>query len=226
MKKILLLLFISSALLLSSCGMQMIFAFRMDKEIEIDEIKKFERKNNIEEEDLYILSKEYMTSYLMGIEKTGISRDSLHFYGQPLQTIYFNSDDSLISFNANCLAKGSRISTKLDWNYNGIYDNFPPKSNKYVPNPYDTTQKIKTRYIDIEKDSIINYIKPAFNLKNTINGEYDFEVFVFCGLMTKGWSEDIIEIVQNNVALDSGKNEIKVHYIITDELYDYKIIRN
>lgn len=45
---------------------------------------------------------------------------------QPVQILYFKAD-SLVSFRANCHARGN-IFGDLDWNYDGDFDQFVPRS--------------------------------------------------------------------------------------------------
>ncbi len=96
---------------------------------------------------------------------------------QPLQ-IHYYTNDTLVSFHANCYAKGS-FGGSLKWNYDGKFDEFIPKTSA-----------------QIQANKGLNFILTEFTLpqpktKNTI-------IFFWSNLLPKQSIEAFKLIVENS----------------------------
>ncbi len=97
--------------------------------------------------------------------------------GQPVQILNF-TDFNLVSFHANCFARGSF--SGLDWNFNNDFNSFPPTS---------------AINIDVFKLTLNEYS----NIYNELNvAKKKYTVIVFWSWMFENVSKDAIKIAYNN----------------------------
>ncbi len=187
---------------------------RLNLDINQSEYLEFAEENNIDYNDVYFLEHGYIIDYLPSMNEIDTTKHSMHDFYQPMQSLFYDKNDSLISHNWNCAAWGSNYLNpmSLNWNRFHIYDQFPP-----VFTPY-------THVVNAVKDSIINYLTPLMNKTNYHDStDYDYTVFVFGGLCFDGNTEKLIEAVDKCIALDSSGVKIKKYFVITDELLEYQI---
>ena len=192
---------VSLSFMLFSC-----VGYRFTPEITKQEVIEFTNENGIDVNQIYILDSTYK-KYIFSTTDSNVARRIL----QPMQTIYFDSNDSVVAFNANCFANISYLTFNLQWNYEGIYDEFPPENNIFnldvngFINPetiFKFTNKLtKTKLIDVVgKDKL----------------------FIFCGLMLERQSSHLIEEVHKMLE-GVDENEYQTYYIITDNMFGYRI---
>lgn len=216
------------SIILSSCGFGILFQIRHDFDISKQDIIDFAEDNKISKDELFIISDRYPKFLSDLAQESNLIADTMKFYKQPLQVICYDNRDSTIGFIPNCLVRGTFTSASLKWNEDNDFDEFPIQTPRFIKTKTDSSYIIDSRPIAIPPDSIISYLKPVFdeqaesmNIKQNPKG---YKLFVFCGLMLENYSEDLIKEVQKS--LEIGKKEGKlfsVYYIITDELFDYRI---
>jgi putative VirB-like lipoprotein len=195
MKKI---IFLTSLLfILSGC-----FGLRYDTQITHQEIIEFANENRIDLNSVYILDSSYK-EYIFSTKDSIIGRKVL----QPLQTICFDSNDSVVAFNANCFAHLRYLTFNLQWNHEGIYDEFPPKNNIFNFDANNAT----------DPETIFKFTK-KLTATDLIDSGAKYKLFIFCGLMYERQSSYLIEEV-NNMLEGVDKSEYQTYYIITDNMY-------
>jgi len=213
-------IFVFLTLILSSCDIAMILSIRFNFDIKQSEIIEFSEINNIGYKDIYLLELSYFNSYIKNLDTLLYSKHIKNLLKQPIQVMYFNKKDSLIAFTANCLAPGVPFTSKLKWNNDGFFSTFPPKQNNLILSEEYNIQKI-----DISLDSIKKHITPIMYNCEVDTLKYDYTIVIFCGLMLKNQSKELIKIIENNIKLTSDTTNIKMFVVITDESYEYRLQR-
>lgn len=117
---------------------------------------------------------------------------------QPIQVLYFERN-TLKSFQANCYAKGSLLGT-LDWNYDGRFDSFFPKS---------------AINIEDKKLSLLD-VKEIFQIHSKAE---DFTVVFFWTHFLKRESLRAFEEVVKNIEASPTDKKPTVFLINTDEAF-------
>jgi hypothetical protein len=123
---------------------------------------------------------------------------------QPIQILYFDSTGRLISFHANCYAKGNL--SGLDWNYDGRFEQFVPKS----------AIKLDSVYFSL------NLIKDC--LKTEINGNFKnsklkYTVVIFWTLMFETLSKKAIDLAIKNISQFGKQEEVAIYLINNDKAF-------
>jgi hypothetical protein len=121
------------------------------------------------------------TSNFKDFYELSLSENLKKYLKQPIQILYFKND-SLISFHANCLAKGTL--RKLDWNINGRFDHFPPLTAL-------TSDSINITWTQIKNSFRID--------NNLVDSQYQVIVCFFWTTMLEAISKDAISLVVENI---------------------------
>ena len=116
--------------------------------------------------------------------------------GQPIQVLYFKGD-SLVSYHANCLARGGLLN--LNWNVNHRFEIFPP------------TSAISVTHTMLSLPDI----RKIYNL--TDNNEY--LIIVFWSTMLSKVSKKTIETVKTNLIRYGNLDKTSIVLINTDKYY-------
>lgn len=139
-----------------------------------------------------ISSKEQFRSKI----ESGIDNNNKNDFGQPIQILYFN-EDSLISFHANCHAKGSLRG--LDWNINNRFESFVPIS------------AVPIKHLDYTLNKT-TYIYPEIKNKDK---KYTI-IFFWTNMMTK-LSKEAFKIVMKNLSDNNiDKSQYSLYIVNTD----------
>ncbi len=117
---------------------------------------------------------------------------------QPIQMIYLLKD-SLISFQANCYAKGKIGS--LDWNYDGRFNQFPPSS------------AVHPDYIIFGKESLLGAY-PGVRMD-----EDKYTVLIFWTNMLSEISKDAIDITLANLRAFHKTDSAMIYLINIDKAF-------
>lgn len=119
---------------------------------------------------------------------------------QPIQILYFK-EDSLLSFRANCYAKGN-IFGQLDWNYNGAFDSFVPESAIHIAANTPNLRKLfETYHIPEEKRN-------------------DVTILFFWNNMLLKQSKSAFETIVKNINVHSNLSDgVSIILINTDKPY-------
>ncbi len=121
-------------------------------------------------------------------------------FSQPIQILYFDSAGKLISFQANCYAKGSL--SNLDWNTNDRFNEFPPVS--AVP-----ANNLKTN---------INRYKTILN-KIGYKKNKDYVIIIFWTRMFEKISREAILTVFDNIKKFNENDKAAVILVNTDYFF-------
>lgn len=118
---------------------------------------------------------------------------------QPIQILYFRND-SLVSFHANCYAKGSF--THLNWNYDNKFKYFIPKS------------AVNTDSIGIQ----LSKVNSCFNLtiKDTSNKIY---IYILWTRVLEKVSYSAIQVVINNIIETHSEDKAVIYLINNDQFF-------
>ncbi len=114
--------------------------------------------------------------------------------GQPLQIHYFRTD-SLISFHANCYAKGGI--GKLDWNVYNRFETFPPNT---VP------------FSELKQDKSF----PEF-LKTTTRKEY--QIVLFWTQLLEKQAANLVQLVVDHIKSNNAQAKVELILVNTDDYF-------
>lgn len=185
-------------LLLSSCGgLTGIYGIKKQKKLSPSEIIFHSKRYNVPISDSYYIDTTYLT-YLKSIDT---SKVRLNSHLQPLQALYYTQSKQLVSFHANCYAGGF---PNLKWNRNSAFEVFPPKSIA----PIDSL---------IPLFAFKEFIKMTNDEQNIVLSSNDYIIFVYWSSFMGRQTKRFISLIQKNLKLN--KNNVKVFYINTDNLY-------
>lgn len=184
----------------SSCSSIIKFTYGINKLKTVDdsEIEKYCLKYQIPLQNCFVLDPEYV-NYINSINKTVYTE--VNFFYQPLQLMYFDKSEKLISYFVNCNAGGW---PNLKWNRNHNFEQFPPFSN-YNPEI-------------IKLSDITNYIKPLnkdFNFFKNYKNNSDFVVIIFWNRFMGRQTKKFLKIINSNLNLNKNTN-ITVFYVNND----------
>jgi hypothetical protein len=167
-------------------------------------------KYGIDENELFILDTSYHSylSKIPVIDSNCIKINNNKYrctirknHLQPLQIMYFDKQDCLISYHLNCNVP---VFINLKWNNTGNFNSFIPKSTSFC-DPY-------VRFSDI-----IKYIKSMdgnqIEIRNFQNDDINIVVF-WCRFMGRQ-SRRVVELVKDNLKLNQNKR-VKVIFVNVD----------
>jgi len=188
-------------LLTASCSSAILGLYGMKnaKPVQEADVLKTAQSYNIPLDDIYELKKEQL-NYLFSLDSAKFA-SAIHDHYQPLQILYYDSNDSLISFHPNCYIGGF---PNLQWNKNGKFDVFPPISSA----PLDTILPLKKHLL---------FLQPYSTTKIFNRTDYDYVVVVYWSNHMGRQSKRLVEVVKNNLALAKSK-KIKVIYVNNDNV--------
>ncbi len=137
------------------------------------------------------------STFLFRMKKT-YAKDTaqLRYHLQPLQALYFDSDENLISFHVNCNAGGF---PNLQWNRNNVFNKFPPATQTKVDNLFELQEFKKLVHLNEEKNS------------------YDYSIVIFWNFFLEKQSRRLIDQVLDNVKLTNKK--INLIFVNNDNLF-------
>lgn len=171
----------------------------------ISTLKKFDKEkceqfvSTIDKKNIKFFSYYADTNSYNCVRKIPISNGVKKDFSQPIQIIYFNND-SLVSFHANCYAKGS--ASNLNWNIDNRFNQFIPKT---------------AIDIDSAKFSIKDFSKCYPN--QLIVKEKKVTVIIYWTLMLEKISKTAIETVINNIQNNKVENDVVVYLINNDQSF-------
>ena len=188
--------------LVSSCSSIVLscYGMRNPKPVDHTTIVKQAKKYHIPESDSYVLDtayKEYVTT--RGLPFT---QENSYNHLQPLQALYFDSNNNLVSFQINCYAGGF---PNLNWNRNNSMGTFPPNQQA----PVDSL---------IPLNKLITFMQPLAGAQNIKTDNADYVVVVFWTKFMGRQSKRLIRYVQQNRQLAPDK-KVKIVYVNADNLF-------
>jgi hypothetical protein len=181
-----------TAFLLIFIGCKALYGIKPQTTLNEAEIKAFNESlscNNC----IFLTADTSYTTVIRKILKTDSAQQYYHL--QPLQALYFDSLNNLISFHVNCNAGGF---PNLNWNRNNVFDIFPPATQTGITNGFT---------FDVLKDALKINNSPKNNLK----------VVVFWALLLEKQSKRLIKIVRDN--LQTNNKNAQLILVNTDALY-------
>jgi hypothetical protein len=191
-----------SLMVFSSCGFIMngLYGLKNVKSVDNETVLDYGKKFNIPQDKSYLLD----SSYVEFIKKQDTSKFSLQMNNhlQPLQALYFDENENLISYHINCYAGGF---PNLEWNRNQVMDVFPPLQQA----PVDSL---------ISLELIRNSIRLVVSDNKVDSTRYSNTVIVFWNRFMGRQSERFIHTVQQNITLSKGGN-VKLIYVNNDNVF-------
>ncbi len=118
---------------------------------------------------------------------------------QPIQIHYFENEE-LVSFHANCYAKGSM--RNLDWNYQERFESFTPRSAVEDLTAYPDLQRLNKTIADID-----------------ISSEKEIVIAIFWTRMLEDISKDAINTVLANISEFNRESNVQLVLINTDSFF-------
>ncbi|MBX6361776.1 MAG: hypothetical protein IRZ03_17060 [Acidobacterium ailaaui] len=124
-------------------------------------------------------------------------------FSQPIQILYFNKKDSLISVQANCYAKGGL--TNLNWNTDNRFNQFVPKSAINVKSAELTLSDFSRCYPN-----------------NLISSDKKYTVIIYWTLMLEKISRSAIKMTIDNIRQFHKEKEVTIYLINNDKSFIQK----
>jgi hypothetical protein len=190
-----------TAFLMSSCASVILgmYGIKNAKPVTEADVLKAAQSYDIPLENIYELKKEKLY-YLFSLDSAKFS-SSIQDHYQPLQILYYDRKENLISFHPNCYTGGF---PNLKWNKNGKLNVFPPATSA----PVDTIFPLQKQ---------LEYLKPYSTTKTFNPSDYSYVVVVHWNIHMGRQSRRLIEVVKHN--LKFAKNEkVKVIYVNNDNV--------
>ena len=205
MKKFFILIIISCLFYSCSPLFNGIYGLKKQKTLSQNQIQHTARKYSIPVESSFVFDTTFFT--YLGQFDSLIYQNSRNNHAQPLQVLYFDSLNQLVSYQVNCYAGGF---PNLKWNRNNAFENFPPSQQAPI-------------------DSLISFEKQLYFIKS-LNGtneklilnDSSLTVFVYWNRFMGRQSKRLIKLVQKNAAL-AKDNNLQVIYINNDNIYSNKL---
>jgi len=187
--------------MLSSCGalLSSLYGVKRLKKFDEEGFNNFKNKfvNKSTITDFFISSKESFKVY----SNTTKDYYNIKNKSQPIQILYFEND-SLISFHANCYAKGT--AKNLNWNTDNRFETFPPKS------AVDANLNIRF--------SIIKNIYPQLN-NTVIKNKKKYAVVFFWTNVLEKISHDAINQVYLNIEQHNMVDSVQIITLNNDNSF-------
>ena len=182
-------LFLCTLCFIITNGCSWIYGVKTVKSNDLTNIQYFLTKNNYNQYRNFCLKKEYV-KYL----KQTLPNDSLDkkYLLQPLQLVYLNNKNEIVSYHINCNAGGF---PNLRWEREGNFDVFPPKTQT---NPND---------ISLDFLAIQSYLFEVYARSKKINMDSEYKIIVFYSLMLPKQSKKLIDLAIRN-SLSEPNSEI------------------
>lgn len=195
-------LIIWSLLFFSSCGVVFngLYGLKNVKSVDEESVMKFGDKYGIPPVNSYLLDSGYVAS----IKSQDTAQFSLQINNhlQPLQALYFDKNEKIISYHINCYAGGF---PNLKWNRNQIMEVFPPLQQA----PLDSL---------VSLDLIRNNIHLVIDDNKSDSTIYTNTVVVFWNRFMGRQTKRFIKTIQQNFKL-SKVGEVNVIYVNNDNMF-------
>jgi hypothetical protein len=186
----------------SGCGFIMngLYGIKNVKPMDDKTVLTYGNKFNIPQDKSYLLD----STYIQFVKKQDTSKYSseINNHLQPLQALYFDENEKLISYHINCYAGGF---PNLEWNRNQVMDVFPPLQQA----PVDSLVSLAL---------IRNCIRSVIGNNKVDSTRFNNTVIVFWSRFMGRQTERFIQTVQQNASLSKG-GIVNLIYVNTDNLY-------
>lgn len=187
MKKLLTMGAISVLLSLSGCAK--LYGLKQPKARSNQTIQEFAARYKIPSGESFILDTSYLT-FARNIDTT--QKELIKNHLQPLQALYFDKSDRLVSYHINCYVGGGLMN--LRWDRDGLFDTFPPEKQA----PVDSLLNFK---------ELLQFVR-TFDNKAVDSSGYakaDYNVVIFWSIFTGRQSKRFIRLIKSNRELAKGK---------------------
>ncbi len=168
-------------------------------------LKKFDKEKykqfvfGINHNDIKLQSFYADTASYNKIRNLSKDKELIKTLSQPIQILYFNEKDTLVSVQANCYAKGGL--GNLNWNTDNRFDQFIPKTAMNVNSARLTLSDFSTYY------------------PNDISSDKKYTVIIYWTLMLEKISKSAMETVINNIHRFHKENEVMIYLINNDKSF-------
>jgi len=200
--KIKLAIFVSLIFILESCSslFKNIYGVQDPEVLSKNQIINIAKENGISEQNLFELDSNYL-NYVYSKSKD-VGNESIKYRTQPLQVMYYNDKNKLLSYHVNCLATGF---PKLNWNSDKQFDTFVPKS-----------QAPTNQFFPLEE--LVQYFNPI-SIKSLEMRNYNYVIIIFWNAFMEKQSKHLIKTVRNNIKLKNTEDKVKIIYVNNDNLF-------
>jgi len=145
----------------------------------------------------------YLNSSYYSLISDSIQDEKYFNYAlQPMQAMYFNKEDVLVSYHVNCNAGGF---PNLKWNRDDNFGVFPPKTQTEIGGC-------------LSKKSIESSLNP-FKIISTKHDSFDYTIYILWSYQMLEQSKRLIEFVANNLDQYKMTEKVKIAFINMDVLY-------
>lgn len=191
-------LFLSLVFSFSACST--LYGLKQLKPLSINDIQKQAKVYHIPSENSYYLDSSYR--HLLAIFDAATQAVAVKNHSQPLQALYFNAQQQLVSFQVNCYAGGF---PNLDWEQNGHFNTFPPTTLAPIDSLLSLNQIL----------AILKPLNKDLSPKITPQGP---TILVFWSRFMGRQSKRFIQLVQENHQ-NLAPTPSQIIYINTDNLF-------
>lgn len=197
-----------------------VYGIRNPKVLTDKSILRQAKRLNMPLEDVYVLDTNYF-DYLFGLDSTvnyAIESPENQYYPntfktqvknhyQPLQAIYLDSNDVMVSFHVNCFAGGF---PNLHWLHEGERMSFPPPFRA----PLDSLLSINL---------LQSFMHPLHDNQHENSEKVDFTIIVIWNKFMGRQNRRFINFIQASLALAEGQS-IRVYYVNADGAFVYSAL--
>jgi hypothetical protein len=163
-------------------------------------ILRYSKKYHIPLADSYELDTSYVA--FLRTRDTSKYKDQIKNHLQPLQALYYDNSNYLVSYHINCFAGGF---PNLRWDRNGLFASFPPRQQA----PLDSLVALERH---------LKHLRPISQSNSLSTGGYDLVVIVYWSRFMGRQSKRLIRFVQENARIERDKR-VKIIYANTDNLF-------
>lgn len=181
------------------------YGIKKPKPVDEVTIARFADKYNIPPADSYVMDTSFV-SWLFS-QDTSLYKMEIHNHYQPLQALYYNHKDELVSFQVNCYAGGF---PNLQWERDSIFNACPPLEQTKVDS-----------LLPLQK--LLTFIRAVGSSHPVDTDGLDYVIVVQWNRFMGRQSKRLIRIVQQNSILAKDVNA-RIIYVNTDNNFAFATI--
>lgn len=208
MKKVVNAIFLLLVILTSSCSsvVSWLYGYKEPKHLQEVKLQRLGKQLDIAPNVAYkiIEYRDIDSMYRVASRIKSSDTTLIHDLNQPLQVRAYQGNE-LVFIRINCnVASGF---PKLNWNFDGAFDHYPPKSQFKV----DSAMSFKN---EVESWSKYN----STVVPRVVNDQDDLTIVIFWARMLKKQSKHLIKTIKNYKE-EHLEKKIMIYYVNTDNLF-------
>lgn len=189
-----------TVLLSSSCNsiISSLYGVKNTKMLDIAALKEVISDNDIlNKYNNYYIDSSYVATINKIAKDDNSTKKNLH---QPMQAMYFNTENKIISYHINCNAGGF---PNLKWNRNNVFGTYPPQTQTVI------SQNVNFQLLQ-EAFKPLNVNKLIDSNKTKIVVFWNYQFYRQCN--------NLIKLVEKNVQTFNKESEVQLYFVNTDFL--------